>query len=438
MKGTSSRDALVTGMGFCLPGGTTGPVVTADQLWSVASLGISQVEEKGFFHGTVHAADAEVARRWPDLSPRHLAVYREVHQFALISLHEALLNAGLEVGGDEVRRAAVLTARAGVDSTYDAYRAWHDTDHTSEDPSAIKSQFVRLLLGGTWSDVALVQSAVLGSSGTSFVVSSGCASSAELLGIAVDMIQTGREDLVVVTGADYFAADRVLHGARLADRVARSMDIVAKHHTEPPAAPRHDRQMRPYDVRSDCMNYGSGSATLVIEARESAVARRARIHGRILAQCSRRGGLSSAVALATDGAALAEAAQIVLGRAGLTPADIPYVNGGAEGDPLFARLEANALVKLVGGGPMPLVSSQEACFGHSGAPLGALETALVLLMIEKGEVCPTAACLNPDPTLPFDPIPGFKTRPLDLDFALSFNYQVGGVYSALLIGADHD
>lgn len=290
MKGTSSRDALVTGMGFCLPGGTTGPVVTADQLWSVASRGISQVEEKGFFHGTVHAADAEVARRWPDLSPRHLAVYREVHQFALISLHEALLNAGLEVGGDEVRRAAVLTARAGVDSTYDAYRAWHDTDHTSEDPSAIKSQFVRLLLGGTWSDVALVQSAVLGSSGTSFVVSSGCASSAELLGIAVDMIQTGREDLIVVTGADYFAADRVLHGARLADRVARSMDIVAKHHLEPPAAPRHDRQMRPYDVRSDCMNYGSGSATLVIEARESAVARRARIHGRILAQCSRRGG----------------------------------------------------------------------------------------------------------------------------------------------------
>ncbi|MBG9311575.1 ketoacyl synthase, partial [Corynebacterium belfantii] len=74
-------------------------MVTADQLWSVASRGISQVEEKGFFHGTVHAAYAEVARRWPDLSPRHLAVYREVHQFALISLHEALLNAGLEVGG---------------------------------------------------------------------------------------------------------------------------------------------------------------------------------------------------------------------------------------------------------------------------------------------------------------------------------------------------
>lgn len=438
MRATSSRDALVTGMGFCLPGGTAGPVVTAEQLWSVAAHGISQVEEEGFFHGTVHAADAEVGRRWPDLSPRHLAVYRKVHQFGLVSLHEALLDAGLEVGGDDVRRAAVLTARAGVDSTYDAYRAWHDIDPASAEPSAIKSQFVRLLLGGTWSDVGLVQSAVLGSTGTSFVVSSGCASSAELLGLAVDMIETGREDLVVVTGADHFDVERVLHGAQLADRVARSMEIVAKHHTEPPAAPRHDRQMRPYDIRSDCMNYGSGSATLVVEARDSAVTRGARVHGRILAQCTRRGGLSSAVALATDGAALDAAAKAVLKRAGLTPADIRYVNGGAEGDPLFARLEANALVKLIGDGPMPLVSSQEACFGHSGAPLGALEAALVLLMIAKGEVCPTAACLNPDPSLPFDPVPGTETRRLDLDFALSFNYQVGGVYSALLVGADHD
>ncbi|WP_116112261.1 beta-ketoacyl synthase N-terminal-like domain-containing protein [Austwickia chelonae] len=437
MTPPSALDPVITGMGFCLPGDSETPTTTIDQLWKVASTGTSRVRTGDFFHGTVHGAAAEAARRWPTIPEHHLASYQEVHHLGLVSLHEALHDAGLDPAGEEVRDSAVLTARAGVDSTYDTYRAWHDLG-TTADPRNIKSHFVQLLLGGTWSDVGLIQSAMLRSRGTSFVLSSGCASSAELLGIAADLIRSRREDLVVVTGVDHFKADRVLHGARLAASVEQTMPVTATHHADPPAAPRHDRQMRPYDVHSDCMNYGSGAATLVVESRARAERRPARIHGRILGQCTRRGGLHSAVALATDGSALAEAARTVLRRAGLTPKDITYVNGGAEGDPLFARLEANALIELMGSAPMPLVSSQEACFGHSGAPLGALEAALTVLMMSRGEVCPTAACIYPDPTLPFDPMPGTWTRPLEMDRALSFNYQVGGVYSALLLGASDE
>ncbi|NEE59876.1 ketoacyl synthase, partial [Streptomyces sp. SID8455] len=169
----------------------------------------------------------------------------------------------------ELRGADVLTARAGVDSNYDSYRAWHDADPATVSPADAKSLFVRLLVAGTSSDVGPVQAALLGSTGANYTVSCGCASSSVLLGIAQMMIASGRSDLVVVTGVDRFDTERVLHGHRLREVVERE-GVTVRHNADPPAAPRHDRPMRPYDAAGDCMNYGDGSVTLVLESREHA------------------------------------------------------------------------------------------------------------------------------------------------------------------------
>jgi 3-oxoacyl-[acyl-carrier-protein] synthase II len=193
--------------------------------------------------------------------------------------------------------------------------------------------------------------------------------------------------------------------------------------------------MRPYDARADCMNYGDGSATLILESRSHAERRGARPYGAVLAQATTRGGLGSAVAIDTGGKALADAARrcLAAGRAGLD--EVPYINGGAEGDALFTRIESNAVQLLYGDDSRSvLVSSQEACFGHSGAPLGNLGAALTLLMMRHGQVCPTANCEKPSEVCSFDPVPGTIPRPLVFSRALSFNYQVGGVNSALLLG----
>ena len=54
--------------------------------------------------------------------------------------------------------------------------------------------------------------------------------------------------------------------------------------------------------------------------------------------------------------------------------------------------------------------------------------------MERGEVCPTTNCEQPADGLPFDPVPGPRTRPLDVDLALSLSYQIGGVKTAVLLG----
>ena len=113
------------------------------------------------------------------------------------------------------------------------------------------------------------------------------------------------------------------------------------------------------------------------------------------------------------------------------------INGGAQGDPLFSTMEFNAIRSLYGLSSAdsvgPLVSTQEACFGHNAAPLGNVGAAATLLMMRAGQVCPTANCAKVSEDCPFDLVTESQPRPLDFDLALSFNYQMGGVSSALLL-----
>lgn len=431
------RDAVVTGMGFCLPGPDGAPTVTADQVWQAAAHGVSHLDNDGFFHGMVHGAEEAFAERFPEIPARHLRSYAPVHVYGGVALDEACWDAGLDRRAGELAGAAVLTARAGVDSNYDAYRAWHDADPRTTNAATAKSLFVSLLIAGTNNDVGVVQSSLCASTGPSFTVSCGCASSSVLLGIARMLVESGQSELLVVTGADRFDVDRVLHGDALRQVVEDGMTLRALHNDEPPAAPRHDRMMRPYDARSDCMNYGDGAVTLIVESREHAERRGVASYGTVRAQATTRSGLASAVALDASGAGLAAAVRRCLGATGVGVEDIAYVNGGAEGDPLFTRIESNAVAGLWGPSSSGLlVSSQEAVFGHSGAPLGNLGAALTMLMMRNGEACPSAGCEQPSDVLTFDPVPGVRTRPLAFDRALSFNYQIGGVNSVLLL--EHD
>lgn len=163
---------------------------------------------------------------------RYLRSYADVHLYGLISLAEACRDAGLDHRNGELRAADVLTARAGVDSNYDSYRAWHDADPATVTPADAKSLFVRLLVAGTSSDVGPVQAALLGSTGANYTVSCGCASSSVLLGIARMMIASGQSDLVVVTGVDRFDTERVLHGHRLREVVERE-GVTVRHNSDP-------------------------------------------------------------------------------------------------------------------------------------------------------------------------------------------------------------
>ncbi|MFJ6789801.1 beta-ketoacyl-[acyl-carrier-protein] synthase family protein [Streptomyces angustmyceticus] len=425
------RDVVVTGVGFCLPGGTE-PVFTADDMWDVVSNGRSCLKRDEVYYGSVELTQEMFDERLPDVPPFFSQHYTSAHRFGLVSMAEATADAGLTFCGGALGEAAILVGRGGVDSNVESYLSVLGADPGKTSAPDAMELFVAAQQAVTPSDVALVQAALTQSNGPCYTVSCGCASSAVQIGNARRLIAHGEVDIAVVTGVDVFNVhliqniQRLLSGAQQTYDALRTTDM-------PELLPSFTSLMRPYDRRADCINHGEGAATVIMESREHAARRGAHVYGQVLATATTRDGLANPLACDETGAELVSAVRRCLGDRRIS--DVPYVHGGSDGNVIVTAFEANAIKELYGPGSDVLVTSQEGCFGHNGAPAGCLGVAMTLMMMERGQVCPTANCEQPAEGLPFDPVPGVRTRPLDFDYALSFNYQVGGVKNAILLGS---
>ncbi len=427
------RDVLLTGMGFCLPG-LDRPCFTADDVWAVASKGASCLTRGDIYYGSVALTAEMFDERLPDIPGLYRRQLTRTHRLGLISFAEACADGGLDYRAGDLAEAAILTGRGSVDDNVRVYRDLIDARPDELGPDVAVGMYIQTQLGATPYDVALLQASVAGTREPSFSVTCGCSSSTIQLGNALRMIQAGEVEVAVVTGVDSGDADL----ARQAQGI-----FLAAERGGPAGAPglvqdqlsSTDHLMHPYDERAGSVGFGEGSVTVVLESRAHAERRGARPHGRLLAQATTRDGLFSPLAVDITGAALVAGVRRCLGERWSID-EIPYINGGSDGDPNVTHVEVNAVRELYGPRvPAVLLSSQEACFGHSGAQSGALGAALTTLMMARGEACPTAGCERPAADLSFDPIPGTSPRPLDFDYALSFTYQIGGLKAVILLGS---
>src|SRR6478735_12726503 len=113
-----ARDAMVTGIGLCLPG-PGAPVLTADDLWNVASTGTSCLIQNGVYYGSVDLPDETFDERVPGIPEFFSRHYTNAHRFGLVSLTQACTDAGLETQHG-LEEAAILVGRGGVDANIDS------------------------------------------------------------------------------------------------------------------------------------------------------------------------------------------------------------------------------------------------------------------------------------------------------------------------------
>lgn len=423
-----SADVLITGMGFCLPSGGPRPVTDVPEFWDVVSHGrICMPSDLSF--GVVDGVLDLVGERVPEIPESHLTRYSDVHLYGILSMVSALEDAGLDWRSGQAANSAVITGRSGVDTVVNAYRDLLDRPLSELSARDAKHLFLRLALSGTVTDITNVQSSLLGSTGPSYTVSCGCASSAVAMGRAHEAIASGAAELAIVTGVDAWDIDQ----ARQLDEVRKIMapEVRSSSFAEPTL--HLDGRMKPYDARSTGFNMGDGSATVVLESKAHAERRGAVPRALLLGQRTRRADGHSALATMGLDRALVQASRDVMA---LARDEVPgYVNGGAQGDVQFNEIESAAFAELFPDS-RPLVSCQEACFGHVASALGVVGAAVSALAVDREVVPPTAGCEEPAPGLGFDPVPGSVPRQTPgLRTALSINYQVGGVASAVLVGA---
>ena len=233
--------------------------------------------------------------------------------------------------------------------------------------------------------------------GPSIGFSSACSSSAHALGMAVDLIQTGRQKRVFVVGAEDCNKYNIVPFAGV-----RALSL----QTDPEKAP------RAFDKNRDGFVGTGGAAVLVVEELDTARERGAQnIYAEVLGWGQASDGYN-VLASAPDGDGLARTMLLALKDAGLAPTDIEYINAHATSTPFGDISEINAIKRAFPEeGKRPLVSSTKSLTGHGLSLAGAMEAGFCCLTLREGFVPVSAHITELDPMCEGVPV---ITKPVDL------------------------
>lgn len=211
---------------------------------------------------------------------------------------------------------------------------------------------------------------------------SACASSSHALGYAMDEIRLGRQQRMLVVGAEDMTTESIMPFAAM-----RALS------TNPDPA----TASRPFDRKRDGFVGTGGAVALIVESAELARARGAKPYAELVGWGQAGDGYSVAISH-PEGAGLREAMRRTLADAGVAPGAVNYVNAHATSTPAGDRSEALALhTVFTAAGARPRVSSTKALTGHGLSLAGAMEAAFCALAIREGFIPGAAHLTEPDP-----------------------------------------
>jgi 3-oxoacyl-[acyl-carrier-protein] synthase II len=253
----------------------------------------------------------------------------------------------------------------------------------------------------------------LGLHGPNAAVISACATGANSIGAAMDMMLLGHADLMLAGGAEAAIAPLVVDSYDAMGVLSRGND-----------AP--EKASRPFDLNRDGFVIGEGAGVLVLETYERAAARGARIY----AELSGYGMTCDAFSIAApdpEGTWAAKAMEIAVERSGLSPDRIGYINAHGTATPANDKIETLAIKRVFGlkGFANPPVSSSKSMIGHTLGAAGALEAAITAMSVYHGILPPTINIQTPDPDCDLDYIPR-EAREAKIEAAISNSFGFGG------------
>jgi 3-oxoacyl-[acyl-carrier-protein] synthase II len=286
-----------------------------------------------------------------------------VQQVALVAAREAWAHAGTpEV--DPERLAVVVGSGIGGALTILS----QDAVLREKGPRRVSPHLVPMLMpNGPAATVGLE----IGARAGVHCPVSACASGAEALAYALDLLRSGRADVVVAGGAE-----ACVHPLPLAGFA--QMRALSTRHDEPEAA------SRPYDKGRDGFVLGEGSGILVLETEAHAAARGARVHAR-LAGAGLASDAHHVTAPDPSGAGAARSIAAALRDAGLGPEDVGHINAHATSTPLGDLAEARAFATALGS-HRPPVTATKSNTGHLLGAAGAVEAIAAVLALRSGVV----------------------------------------------------
>ena len=376
----SQRRVVVTGLGVTTPIG--GDVATTWKALLAGQSGVRLLTEDWRELLPVHFA-ARVAVEPADQMERvEMRRLDRSEQFALIASREAWKDAGSPDDIDKERLGVVIASGiGGVITLLDQFDILKEKGARGVSPHTVPM----LMPNGPAANVGLELQAKAGV----HTPVSACASGAEAIGYAFEMIKSNRADIIVAGGVE-----AAIHELPMA--AFGQMKALSTRNENPAAA------SRPYDIDRDGFVLGEGGGVLILEEYECAKARGAKIYCEIAGQGLTSDGYHIA-APDPDGGGVQRAIKFALANSGLSTKDIVHLNAHATSTPAGDVAEANALRKALGADADHVaVSATKSMTGHLLGGAGAIESVFIVKALQERLAPPTINIENLDPAVTVD------------------------------------
>ena len=409
----NQRRVVITGMGIISPLG-----IGVDEYWQSLSTGRSGVGPITQFDASGYKV--RIAAEVKDFEPTDYVdrkSARRMDRFAQLSVAaagRAAENAGLDVAADAENIGVLVASGIGGVKTFEKETAVL----LEKGPDRISPFFIPMEIANMASAQVSIH---LGARGPVSTVCTACSAAANAIGDAFEIVKRGAADVMLTGGSE--ASISPVGIAAFAQ-----MGALSARNDEP------ERASRPFDSGRDGFVMGEGSAILVLEERERALARGARI----LAEVVGYGMTGDAFHMSLpepSGENQARAVLAALKEAGLEPADIDYINAHGTSTPPGDRIETLSIKQALGdhAGKVAVISTKS-MMGHCLGASGALEAAACVLAIDNGVIPPTINLDNPDPECDLDYVPN-HARSQQIEVAASNSFGFGGHNVTLIFRA---
>jgi len=317
-------------------------------------------EEMGFrshISGAVNINLSELIDR------KTLRFMSEASGFGYIAAQEALLNASLNLEEMNTSRIGIVAGSGGASS---AAQIEASDIARERGPKRIGPYAVTKTMGST---VSAILGTTLKLKGVNYSISSACSTSAHCIGHAAELIQLGKQDIIIAGGAEqeHWTSSSMFD----------AMGALSSQYNDVP-----EKASRPFDVDRDGFVISGGAGMLILEEEEHAIKRNAPIIARLKGYCANSDGYDM-VSPSGEGATrcMSEALEDY-------GSDVDYINAHGTSTPVGDLAELSA-IKTVFGKNAPVIGSTKSMTGHSLGATGAQEAIYSILMMQHDFIAPS-------------------------------------------------
>ena len=412
------RRVVVTGLGTINPLGKT-----VEEYFSNLDKGVSGARLITSFDTTLFKT--RFACTVEDFDPSRYGIERKelrridrFAQFAMAAAATALADSGLDLQKTDLDRAGVILGSGigGIESLTEGIM-----DYCA---GGCIPRFSPFLITKMISDMAPgLISIKYGFAGPNYTTTSACASSSHAMGDALNLIRLGKADIILTGGAEAPVSVPSIGGFDASKALSTNNDEYAT-------------ASRPFDRTRDGFVMGEGSAVLVFEELEHALARGARIYAEV-AGAGMSADAYHITAPLPDGSGAVKVMRLALEDAGLRPEDVDYINVHGTSTPLGDVAELKAVKSLFGEYAYKLnISSTKSMHGHLLGAAGAVEALTCIHAIRDSIVPPTINFRYEDPDIDYNlNLTLNKAQKRTVKVALNNTFGFGGHNSCLVFKA---